>query len=59
MVGAGTSDDAAVYRLNDQQALILTTDFFMPIGTPPARPPARCFSCFGCSALRACSCVAP
>jgi selenide,water dikinase len=31
MVGTETSDDAAVYRLNDQQALIATTDFFMPI----------------------------
>ncbi|RZU47662.1 selenophosphate synthase [Fluviicoccus keumensis] len=31
MVGVETSDDAAVYRLNDQQALIATTDFFMPI----------------------------
>jgi selenide,water dikinase len=35
MVGASTSDDAAVYRLNDQQALILTTDFFMPIVDDP------------------------
>ena len=31
MVGIETSDDAAVYKLNDQQALIATTDFFMPI----------------------------
>lgn len=31
LVGTETSDDAAVYRLNDQQALIATTDFFMPI----------------------------
>lgn len=31
MVGIETADDAAVYRLNDQQALIATTDFFMPI----------------------------
>ncbi len=31
MVGAETSDDAAVYRLNDTQALVATTDFFMPI----------------------------
>ena len=31
LVGAETSDDAAVYRLNDQQALVATTDFFMPI----------------------------
>src|SRR3546814_18840635 len=29
------SDDAAVYRLNDQQALIATTDFFMPIVDDP------------------------
>ena len=31
MVGLETSDDAAVYRLNDQQALVATTDFFLPI----------------------------
>ncbi|MBU1215195.1 MAG: selenide, water dikinase SelD [Gammaproteobacteria bacterium] len=31
LVGIESSDDAAVYRLNDQQAIIATTDFFMPI----------------------------
>jgi selenide,water dikinase len=31
MVGIETADDAAVYRLNDTQALVATTDFFMPI----------------------------
>ncbi|MDP1635865.1 MAG: selenide, water dikinase SelD [Gallionellaceae bacterium] len=35
LVGAETSDDAAVYRLNDQQAVIATTDFFMPIVDDP------------------------
>lgn len=35
MVGIGTSDDAAVYRLNDQQALVATTDFFLPIVDDP------------------------
>ncbi len=30
LVGIETSDDAAVYRLNDDQALVATTDFFMP-----------------------------
>lgn len=35
MVGTETSDDAAVYRLNDEQALIATTDFFMPIVDDP------------------------
>ncbi|MDR0440757.1 MAG: selenide, water dikinase SelD, partial [Candidatus Accumulibacter sp.] len=35
MVGTETSDDAAVYRLNDTQALIATTDFFMPIVDDP------------------------
>lgn len=35
MVGIETSDDAAVYRLNDNQALIATTDFFMPIVDDP------------------------
>ena len=31
LVGTESSDDAAVYRLNDEQAIIATTDFFMPI----------------------------
>ncbi|MDE2612809.1 MAG: selenide, water dikinase SelD [Burkholderiales bacterium] len=31
LVGIETADDAAVYQLNDEQALIATTDFFMPI----------------------------
>ena len=35
MVGIETSDDAAVYRLNDHQALVATTDFFMPIVDDP------------------------
>ncbi len=35
LVGTETRDDAAVYRLNDQQALVLTTDFFMPIVDDP------------------------
>src|SRR5690625_135497 len=35
LVGTETSDDAAVYQLNDEQALIATTDFFMPIVDDP------------------------
>lgn len=35
LVGIDTSDDAAVYQLNDQQALIATTDFFMPVVDDP------------------------
>ena len=35
LVGAETSDDAAVYRLNEHQAIIATTDFFMPIVDDP------------------------
>jgi selenide,water dikinase len=35
MVGTETSDDAAVYRLNDSQALVATTDFFMPMVDDP------------------------
>ena len=35
MVGLGNVDDAAVYRLNDEQALVLTTDFFTPIVDTP------------------------
>lgn len=35
LVGTETSDDAAVYRLNDTQAVVATTDFFMPIVDDP------------------------
>ena len=35
MVGTETSDDAAVWRLNEQQALVATTDFFMPVVDDP------------------------
>jgi len=35
MVGTDTSDDAAVWRLNETQALVATTDFFMPVVDDP------------------------
>ncbi|MFM8666818.1 MAG: selenide, water dikinase SelD, partial [Betaproteobacteria bacterium] len=35
LVGLDTADDAAVFRLNDEQALIATTDFYMPIVDDP------------------------
>jgi selenide,water dikinase len=35
LVGIETSDDAAVYRINDSQAIVATTDFFMPIVDDP------------------------
>ncbi|WCQ98260.1 selenide, water dikinase SelD [Paracoccus aestuarii] len=35
LVGIETADDAAVYRLNDHQALVATTDFFMPVVDDP------------------------
>jgi len=35
MVGLETADDAAVYRLNDTQAIVATTDFFTPIVDEP------------------------
>jgi len=35
LVGIETADDAAVYKLNDNQALVATTDFFMPIVDDP------------------------
>jgi selenide, water dikinase len=35
LVGIETADDAAVYRLNDAQAIVATTDFFMPIVDDP------------------------
>jgi selenide,water dikinase len=34
-VGLGSPDDAAVYRINDAQALIFTTDFFTPVVDDP------------------------
>ena len=35
LVGTENADDAAVYKLNDEQALVATTDFFMPIVDDP------------------------
>jgi selenide,water dikinase len=35
LIGHATSDDAAVYRLSDDLALIFTTDFFTPIVDRP------------------------
>jgi len=35
LVGRESSDDAAVYRLNDEQAIVATTDFFTPIVDDP------------------------
>jgi selenide,water dikinase len=35
LVGIETSDDAAVYRLNHRQAIVATTDFFMPFVDVP------------------------
>ena len=35
LVGTETGDDAAVYRINDETALILTVDFFPPITDDP------------------------
>jgi selenide, water dikinase len=35
LVGIETSDDAAVWQINETQALVATTDFFMPIVDDP------------------------
>ena len=35
LVGVATGDDAAVYRLSDEIALIQTVDFFPPIVDDP------------------------
>lgn len=35
LVGSNTADDAAVYRLDAERALVLTTDFFTPIVDDP------------------------
>jgi selenide,water dikinase len=34
-VGLATPDDAAVYRLNDEQAVVVTVDFFAPLVDDP------------------------
>ena len=31
LIGHETGDDAAVFKINDEQAVVATTDFFMPI----------------------------
>ncbi len=35
LVGINSSDDAAVYKIDDEKALVFTTDFFMPIVDDP------------------------
>lgn len=35
LVGVETSDDAAVYQINETQAIVATTDFFMPVVDDP------------------------
>src|SRR5215469_10205925 len=35
LVGLSLADDAAVYRLNDEQAIVATTDFFPPVVDDP------------------------
>jgi selenide, water dikinase len=35
LVGVENNEDAAVYRINDRQAVVATTDFFMPIVDDP------------------------
>ncbi len=35
LIGSSTADDAAVFKLSDEQALVLTTDFFTPIVDEP------------------------
>jgi selenide,water dikinase len=35
IIGSSTADDAAIYRIDDERALVLTTDFFTPIVDEP------------------------
>src|SRR6478735_6020783 len=35
LVGSATADDAAIYKMSDELALVLTTDFFTPIVDRP------------------------
>jgi len=50
LIGAAEGDDAAVLRLDDERALVLTTDFFTPIVDDPgdwagSPPRTRCPTC--------------
>src|SRR5437667_6134385 len=63
LVGLGAADDAAVYRISDELALVETVDFFPPVvddawtwaaGTPPTpMPPVNAVAAAGRSAPRA------
>ena len=35
LVGLAAPDDATVYRINDEQAVVLTVDFFAPLVDDP------------------------
>ncbi|PIZ25392.1 MAG: selenide, water dikinase SelD, partial [Chloroflexi bacterium CG_4_10_14_0_8_um_filter_57_5] len=35
MVGLGDPDDAAIWRVDDERALVVTTDFFTPVVDTP------------------------
>ena len=35
LVGLGAPDDAAVWKLDDERALVVTTDFFTPVVDTP------------------------
>lgn len=35
LVGTNTADDAAVYRISDEQAIVLTVDYFTPVVDDP------------------------
>ena len=47
MVGFDSSDDAAVYRVNDETAMIATVDFFPPIVDDPFQFGLTRISCGG------------
>src|SRR4051812_39474270 len=57
LVGNATADDAAVYKLSNDLALVFTTDFFTPIvdnrtTSAPSPPPTRSATCTRWAARR-------
>lgn len=57
LVGFEKSDDASVYKVSDELALVQTVDFFRPLPTIPIcsgglRPPTPCRTCTPWAASR-------
>ena len=59
LVGFDKSDDASVYKISDQLALVQTVDFFPPIADDPCSgrspPPTPSATCTPWAASRSCA----